>query len=133
MQSVMLGSYTFNGFAPRAMSTVAAGAKRNIVRDGSSAHSTGSPVGSDNGVDADPGSTNGMYSGAHLDLKRGRHKVMKYTQCAYESSSVRDRGYSPKKVLLRTPQGEAVVDLTSEIIADRSYEVTVGQNTLIWL
>ena len=126
----MLGSYTFNGFAPRAMSTVAAGAKRNIVRDGTSAHSIGSSVDSDNGVDADPGSSNGVNSSAHLDSKKGRHKVMKYTRYADESNSVRGRGYSPKKVLLRTPQGEAVIDLTSEIIAARSHEVTAGQNSL---
>ena len=109
------------------MSIVAAGAKRNTVRDGASAHPTGSSVDSEIGVDTRNGFTNGMENSTSFDPNKGRGETMKHKQLAYESSSVRDRGYPPKKVLLRTPQGEAVIDLTGETIAGRSYEVSVGQ------
>ena len=60
----MLGSYTFNGFTPRAMPIVAAGAKRSIVRDDTSAHPIGSTVGSEGGADSRIGSTNYMENSA---------------------------------------------------------------------
>lgn len=126
----MFNTYTFNGFAPRTMSMVAAGARRNNERDGASAHSFGSSVDPSVGVGASLGSINNMDTNANLHPEKGRFNIVESKQLGAEHNTMRDNGTTLRKLLLRSTNGEKIIDLTGEVIADRFKEVIAGQNSV---
>ena len=123
----MLNAYTFNGFIPRPTSMVAAGAKRNDVRDKESAHSNGSTA--DNYSGTAVGSRYGTMpdNNSTINPEKGRRPIMESNYWTSGCNTMRDFTSSPSKLLLRSPAGDVVIDLLNETMNNETNQATKGQ------
>ena len=128
-QLIMLNAYTFNGFIPRPTSMVAAGAKRNDVRDKESAHPNGSTA--DNYSGTAVGSRYGTMpdNNSTFNPEKGRRPIMESNYWTSGCNTMRDFTLPPSKVLLRSPEGDVVINLLDETMNNEVKRTTKGQFT----